>query len=155
MRLEYFQMIDRIESIERDPPAIVASAAVPATSTVFEGHFPGYPVVPGALLMETMAQASGWLILALNGLSKMPFFAGVKRGKFRSFVPPETRLVATARLIHEGSGFSVAEAQLTTDGKPVADCELTFRLVDFPAEALLREMRATAVRIGLPGVLAA
>ncbi|MFO1184663.1 MAG: 3-hydroxyacyl-ACP dehydratase FabZ family protein [Bauldia sp.] len=154
MRLEYFQMIDRIERIERDPPAIVALATVPSASTVFEGHFPGYPVMPGALLMETMAQASGWLILALNGMSRMPFFAGVKRGKFRSFVAPETRLTASARLIHEGSGFSVTDAQLSVDGKGVADCELTFRVVDFPAEALRREMHATAVRIGLPGTVA-
>lgn len=155
MRLEYFQMIDRIERLDRDPPAIVASAAVPSASTVFEGHFPGFPVVPGALLMETMAQASGWLILALNGLSKMPFFVGVKRGKFRSFVAPQTELRAAARLVHEGSGFSVTEAELSAAGKPVADCELTFRLVDFPADALFQEMRATAIRIGLPGMIAA
>ena len=155
MRLEYFQMIDRIESVDRDVPAIVALATVPTESTVFEGHFPGFPIMPGALLLETMAQTSGWLLLAMNGLARMPFFAGVKRGKFRSFVAPGTQLRATARLVHDGSGFSVTEAEISVDGRPVCDSELTFRVVDFPAEALLREMRATAVRIGLPGVVAA
>ena len=46
---------------------------MPTTSTIFEGHFPGRPLMPGVLLIESMAQASGWLIIAHTGFERMPF----------------------------------------------------------------------------------
>ena len=58
MHLEYFQMIDRIESVDADRSSIVVSSSVPKESPVFEGHFPTMPLVPGVLLIETMAQVA-------------------------------------------------------------------------------------------------
>ncbi|HVD75076.1 MAG TPA: beta-hydroxyacyl-ACP dehydratase, partial [Xanthobacteraceae bacterium] len=49
MRLEYFQLIDRIAELDLAQQTIRAEARVPATSTIFEGHFPGYPLMPGVL----------------------------------------------------------------------------------------------------------
>ena len=66
MRLEYFLLIDRIAELKLDDRTIRADATVPDKSTIFEGHFPGYPLMPGVLLIETMAQTSGWLIIALH-----------------------------------------------------------------------------------------
>jgi len=66
MRLEYFQMLDRVEQLDAERAALVAFSRVPDTSPVFEGHFPGHPLMPGVLLLETMAQAAGYL-LALDG----------------------------------------------------------------------------------------
>ena len=113
MRLETFEMIDRIAAFDREGKRITAHARVPDKSPVFDGHFPGYPLVPGVLLTETMAQASGYLILGLNGLTKMPFLAGVERAKFRSFIGPETDLVIESALTHEGSGYAVAKASVS------------------------------------------
>ncbi|NLG75947.1 MAG: beta-hydroxyacyl-ACP dehydratase, partial [Xanthomonadaceae bacterium] len=62
MRLETFQMLDSIETLDREGHTLVALAHVPASSSVFEGHFPGYPIMPGVLLLETMAQAAGYLL---------------------------------------------------------------------------------------------
>lgn len=147
MRLEYFQMIDRVLSV--DPERIEAEALVPRDSTVFEGHFPGHPLVPGVLLLETMAQASGYLLLHRFGFDRMPFLSGAKEAKFRSFVVPETRLAVSAELVHDGSGYAVTKARIAAAGKRICDAELTFRTLPFPASALEAEMRAQAARIGL------
>ena len=85
MRLEYFQMIDRIvDARRRRAHGRDRSAPCRKQSTVFEGHFPGYPLMPGVLLIECMAQTTGWLVSALNGFTAMPFLVGVKEAKFRS-----------------------------------------------------------------------
>jgi 3-hydroxyacyl-[acyl-carrier-protein] dehydratase len=147
VRLEYFQMIDRVISV--GPETLVAEAVVPAASPVFEGHFPGYPLVPGVLLVETMAQASGYLLLARMDFARMPFLASVKEAKFRSFVGPEARLEVTATLEHEGSGYAVTTASIRADGKRLCDAELTLRILPFPAPELEAAMRTQAERIGL------
>ena len=58
MRLETFQMITRVVSFDADAKILTAAAEVPAESPVFEGHFPGYPLLPGVLMIEAMAQLS-------------------------------------------------------------------------------------------------
>ncbi|WP_043835522.1 3-hydroxyacyl-ACP dehydratase FabZ family protein [Muricoccus aerilatus] len=152
MRLEYFQMIDRVVSLDGD--AIVVESRVPEASPVFEGHFPGHPLVPGVLLVETMAQASGWLILGRNNFERMPFLMTVKEAKFRSFVGPDAPLDVTARISHEGSGYTVTEARLTSAGKRIAEAEILLRSMPFPNPELEAAMRANAARIGLPGYAA-
>lgn len=149
MRLEYFQMVDRVVAV--GDGEITVASTVPAESPVFEGHFPGHPILPGVLMVETMAQAGGWLLLALNGLTRMPFLSKVGEAKFRGFVTPGAELLVRARLTHDGSGYAVTEASIESGGKRVADAEITYRIMPFPAPELEAMMRDTARRIGLPG----
>jgi 3-hydroxyacyl-[acyl-carrier-protein] dehydratase len=150
MRIEYFQLIDRITDLNLDDLTIRVEATVPTTSTIFEGHFPGRPLMPGVLLIESMAQASGWLIIARTRFERMPFLAALKEVKLRTFVVPGQVLTVSARLAHEGSGFGVTEAEIEADGKTVCNATITFRVVDFPKGEFLASMQEVAKRISFP-----
>lgn len=146
MRLEYFDMIDEVTTFDPSQKRIATRSTVPNASPVFEGHFPGHPLVPGVLLTETMAQASGYLLLALNGLSQMPFLMMVDKARFRTFVEPDAVLHIEAELVHEGSGYAATKAKITIGGKPICDAELRFRLMPFPADMrALMESRIGAI----------
>ncbi|MCB1482996.1 MAG: beta-hydroxyacyl-ACP dehydratase [Rhodobiaceae bacterium] len=134
MRLEYFQMLDAI--VELTDEEIRTRAIVPEESTVFEGHFPGHPLMPGVLLIETMAQTCGTMVMAANGYERLPLLVGVKDAKLRQFVAPKTRIDGHGLLEHNGSGYAVAKAELSVDGKRVANAQLTYTMIKWPAEDL-------------------
>ena len=150
MQLEYFKLIDRIVDLNVGEKAIVVEAKVPQHSTIFEGHFPGYPIMPGVLLIESMAQTSGWLLLALTKFERMPFLAAVKEAKMRGFVTPGELLTIHASLVHDGSGYSITEAKVRVDGKLRSNATLTFSQIPFPSPDLRVHMDAEAKRIGFP-----
>jgi 3-hydroxyacyl-[acyl-carrier-protein] dehydratase len=150
MRLEYFQMVDRIVTLDPQTRTVRANCVVPSASPVFEGHFPGHPLLPGVLMIETMAQTGGWLVLATLRFSRMPFLAQVKEAKLRTFVMPGQALEAEARLLHDGSGYAVVAATIVGDNRRIADAEITYRVVPFPNETLRAEMLATARRVAVP-----
>jgi 3-hydroxyacyl-[acyl-carrier-protein] dehydratase len=150
MQLEYFQLIDRILDLNVAEKTITAEARVPQTSTIFEGHFPGHPIMPGVLLIESMAQTSGWLLLALMKFERMPFLAAVKEAKMRGFVSPGELLTIDANIVHEGSGYAMTEARVKVGGKLRCNSTITFSHVPFPNPDLRGYMDAMAKRIGLP-----
>src|SRR6202020_2848350 len=120
MRLEYFQMVDRIAELDPEARTVRAECQVPDASPVFEGHFPGHPLLPGALIIETIAQTGGCLVLAVLRFQRMPFLVQVKEAKMRAFVVPGQSLTAEARLLHDGSGYAVVTGSITSEGRKVA-----------------------------------
>ena len=90
MRLEYFQMIDRIVALNVDERVIRSVCTVPDESTVFEGHFPTYPLMPGVLLIECMAQTTGWLVSAICGFTAMPILAASRKANSAPLYFPAT-----------------------------------------------------------------
>src|ERR1700730_16824743 len=98
MHLEYFKLIDRIVDLNVGERTIAVEAQVPQHNTIFEGHFPGYPIMPGVLITESMAQPADWLLMALMKFERMPFLAAVKEAKMRSFVSPGQLLKINASI---------------------------------------------------------
>src|SRR2546421_6713173 len=132
MNLDYFQLIDRIVDLNLDEKKITVEAQVPAAHTIFDGHFPGFPIMPGVLLTEAMAQSSGWLLLGILKFERMPFLAMVKEAKMRGFVNPGDLLTIEAKVEHEGSGYAVTSAKIRVGKELKCSAELTFSLSPFP-----------------------
>ena len=147
MRLEYFEMIDRVRA--HDETHLTADALVPEASPVFEGHFPGFPLLPGVLMIEAMAQACGWLLVSRSGFTRMALLAKVGEAKLRGMVKPGAMLTVTAELIHDGSGYAVLRGTLAEGTSRAAEAELTLRTMAFPAPELEAAVRARARVIGL------
>ena len=150
MQLEYFHMIDRVVDLNVDAKTIVVEAQVPMESTIFEGHFPGYPLMPGVLLIESMAQASGFLLLGVLKFERMPILAAVKEAKVRGSVFPGDVMSIEASLSHQGSGYAVTEAKIKVGGKLRANSTLTFTQIPFPNADMRGYMDSFAKRIGFP-----
>ena len=150
MQIEYFQLIDRIVDLNIGEKTITVEAQVPEKSTIFEGHFPGYPIMPGVLLTEAMAQSSGWLLLGLMKFERMPFLAMIKEAKMRGFVSPGQLLTIDAKIEHEGSGFAVTSAKVRVGNELKCSADLTFRHIPFPHPDLRVHMDAMAHKIGFP-----
>ncbi len=147
MRLEYFEMVDRV--LEQGPERIVVEARVPEASPVFEGHFPGFPLLPGVLMVEAMAQTAGWLVVSRSGFTRMALLAKVGEAKLRGMVKPGATLTVTAELVHDGSGYAVLRGSLADGAARAADAELTLKTLAFPAPELEAAVRTRAAAIGL------
>jgi 3-hydroxyacyl-[acyl-carrier-protein] dehydratase len=150
MNLDYFQLIDRILDLNIAERTITVEAQVPQQHTIFEGHFPGFPIMPGVLLTEAMAQSSGWLLLGVLKFERMPFLAIVKEAKMRGFVSPGQLLTIDAKVEHEGSGFAVTKAKGRVGKDLKCSAEITFGLAPFPDPAFRVHMDAMANKIGFP-----
>lgn len=144
-------MIDRVCS--HDATHLTAEARVPEASPVFEGHFPGFPILPGVLMIEAMAQASGWLMVIRSGFTRMALLAQTREAKMRGMVKPGALLTVEVELLQESSGYAelrgvLSDASSGADRK-VAEATLRLQTLPFPAPELEAAMRARAAVIGI------
>ncbi len=105
------------------------------------------------LLIESMAQTAGWLILAHTKFERFPFLSIVNEAKLRDFVTPGMQLLLEARLLHEGSGFFKTSNRVLVDGKLKCEAETTFRVMPFPSPVFRENVIAQARRVGFPSEL--
>jgi beta-hydroxyacyl-ACP dehydratase FabZ len=117
-------LVDRI--IEMDHERIVGIKNVTANEPFFGGHFPGFPVMPGVLIVEAMAQTAGVLILGQipDRENKLVFLASVERAKFRQPVVPGDQLRLEAVVLKNKVSVAKIAAKALVDGHVVAEAEL-------------------------------
>ena len=126
-----FALIDRV--IEHVPgQKAVALKNVTVNEPQFQGHFPERPLMPGVLIVESMAQVGGIIVTQMPDLPKGLFvFAGINNVKFRRPVLPGDQLVITCELLSiKRQRFGKVKGQAHVDGKLVCSGELMFSLVD-------------------------
>ena len=120
-------LVDRV--ISHDENEITALKNVTINEPFFNGHFPDYPVMPGVLIMEALAQAAGVLELSKpENKGKLVFYAGMDNVKYKKQVTPGDQLVLHAKFIKRRGPIAVVEAEATVDGKLAAKGTLTFAL---------------------------
>ena len=120
-----FVLIDRFTQLERGQRA-VAVKIFPADEKFFRDHYPDFPVVPGSLLIETMAQTAGWLIAYSLDFREWPILVMVGRSKFRRFVSPGEELQIEARILSSRPGSQEASATISVGQRRVAEARLFF-----------------------------
>ncbi len=123
-----FLLVDCIEEMEPGVRA-VGYKNVTANEPFFQGHFPEYPVMPGVLIIEALAQVGAVAILSLDGnKGKLAFFGGIKNAKFRRQVIPGDRIRLETEIIKCKGPMGVGNATATVDGKLAAQAEISFMI---------------------------
>ena len=120
-------LIDRVVEFEHGK-SLVAIKNVSYNESYFQGHFPNRPVMPGVIILEAMAQATG--ILVLRSMDKLPseksiyYFVGIDGARFRRPVEPGDQLRIEVNLLRSSRGIWKLRSNATVDGEIVANGDL-------------------------------
>ena len=127
-----FLLIDRI--VELEDMRVVGLKNVTINEPYFQGHFPGFPVMPGVLIIEAMAQAAA--VLVLNRVedreNKIVFFASISEAKFRRPVVPGDQLQIEVTFLKLKPSVAKIQGKATVGGQLVAEAEIVATLSDRP-----------------------
>src|ERR1700722_15859383 len=125
-----FLLVDRIEELETE--RVIGIKNVTVNEPFFPGHFPDYPVMPGVLIIEAMAQVAG--VLVLSGIpdrkNKLVLLAGVDGAKFRKPVRPGDQLRIEIKVLRSRASMAKVSGIATVDGVVVAEAEILCVLAD-------------------------
>ena len=125
-----FLLVDRI--VEMDSEHIVGLKNVTANEPFFTGHFPDFPVMPGVLIVEAMAQAAGVLVLKSidDRASKLVLLVAIENARFRKPVVPGDTLRLEMKVIKRKASVAKMAGVATVDGQVVAEAEVMCKLAD-------------------------
>ncbi|MDE3179283.1 MAG: 3-hydroxyacyl-ACP dehydratase FabZ [Acidobacteriota bacterium] len=126
-----FLLVDRIVDLEPGRK-ITGLKNVTFNEHFFQGHFPGAPVMPGVLIIESMAQVAGVLIYRdlPEKEKKLIYFTGIENAKFRRPVTPGDQLIIEMELVGRRNTFGKMAGRATVDGKLAAEAIVLFAIVD-------------------------
>lgn len=125
-----FLLIDRVIEIQRKQ-RIVAMKCVTINEQFFQGHFPGYPIMPGVLIVEAIAQAGGALLLTEvpDRDGKLMVFTGIERAKFRRPVVPGDQVRIEVDVLQWRPRAVKLQGKALVEGKLVCEATITCQLV--------------------------
>lgn len=123
-------MVDKI--IEMEPgKRCVGIKNVSANEPVFQGHYPDFPIFPGVLIVEAMAQTGGVALLSLPEFSgRMPIFAGIDECKFKKPVLPGDQLRLEVEIVNMRRGLGIGAGKAYVGDTLVCEATIKFALVD-------------------------
>ena len=123
-------LVDRIEELEEE--RIVGIKNVTINEPFFNGHFPDFPVMPGVLIVEAMAQVAGVLVLSQipDRANKLVLLAAVEQAKFRKPVRPGDQLRIEMKVGKRKATVAKMYGTATVDGVVVAEAEMLCKLAD-------------------------
>lgn len=123
-----FLLIDEVEEMEVGK-RIVAYKHIKEDEYWFKGHFPEYPVTPGVLIIEMLAQAGAICMLSIEEhKGKIGFLGGVNNAKFRRQVLPGDTLRLEVEMLKVRRSVGVAKAVATVNGEKAVSAEISFAL---------------------------
>jgi 3-hydroxyacyl-[acyl-carrier-protein] dehydratase len=130
-----FLLIDGIEEMERWKH-IVGIKNVTMNEYFFQGHFPGKPIMPGVLIIESMAQTGGLLLLqeVPDREKKLLYFVAIDKARFRRPVVPGDQLRLEMTVLAWRNGFCKLQGRATVDGEMAAEASLMCKMVDLETE---------------------
>ena len=125
-----FLLVDRI--VELEPERIVGIKNVTITEPFFTGHFPDFPVMPGVLIVEAMAQTAGVLVLKTipDRETKLVLLVAIENARFRRPVVPGDTLRMEMKVLKRKSSVAKMAGVATVDGVVVAEAEVMCKLED-------------------------
>lgn len=127
-------MLMLTQVIALDDLSLFAENCVPASADVFKGHFPGRPILPGVLIIETIAQGGAMLVELIGGLepdTQFMAFSGVDRAKFRAPVKPDDIMRVQVQIVKQRRTLYKFEGSVTVDGKLAAEVDFTAAIMSF------------------------
>ena len=124
-----FLLVDRITEIEPNVKA-VGLKNVTANEPFFQGHFPDYPIMPGVLIVEAMAQVSGILAFYSGANGKSTYFMSIEKAKFRKPVIPGDQLRFVVSIVQNRKNVWKFAGEAFVDDKLVSQAEFTAMVSD-------------------------
>ncbi len=122
-----FLLIDRVIHLDREKRIIEAVKNVTINEPFFDGHFPDYPVMPGVLIIEALAQAGAVMALTMSEQNgKIVYLAGIDKARFKQQVRPGDCLVLKAEWTRQKGPIGWAQGKAYVDNKVVAYADIMF-----------------------------